>query len=439
MDENFLTKIVIVSLFIITFFVLPKNFVKKVSKRDVNKRPLIVFWKKPWKGFDRFLGVEFCDENGVFECDIKYGRNFELIEKADAVMIHPVFSELEKNGSNFFKKGMLNLVEKIRKPEQLYIFAQWESPEFHRGDYNYMNGFFNGTMTYLPDEYLGNSEFNFWFPYDSIGSIKLKALLDEKLTKQLESEKFYKENSYKQATFDANFKELDFPEKKYDVAAVVSHCRSIYRNNLIKNLKREMNGNIDLYGECFINELNNSRAQKLSKIYLNRSNKLNFDKYQDLFDLLKQYKFYLAFENSRCEYYISEKIFENSILTRTVPIVAGASRYQYEKLVPKSAFIHVDDFESMKQLSNYIKYLLKNGTAYMEYFDWHSETDPNIQLATVESFRNTGICKLCKQLKQMDKKHHFTVKNIHSFWYGENGDRCKPVRNRPGQKYIETN
>ena len=53
-----------------------------------------------------------------------------------------------------------------------------------------------------------------------------------------------------------------------------------------------------------------------------------------------EYKFYLSFENARCKGYISEK-FLNPLGIGTVPIVAGASREDYEKIVPGGAFIQL--------------------------------------------------------------------------------------------------
>lgn len=57
----------------------------------------------------------------------------------------------------------------------------------------------------------------------------------------------------------------------------------------------------------------------------------------------QDYKFYLAFENSICHDYITEK-FYNALQYRTVPIVYGGANYQ--ALAPKGSFINVKDFSS---------------------------------------------------------------------------------------------
>ncbi|KAL0163063.1 hypothetical protein M9458_042459 [Cirrhinus mrigala] len=55
--------------------------------------------------------------------------------------------------------------------------------------------------------------------------------------------------------------------------------------------------------------------------------------------------FYLAFENTQSPHYITEKL--------------GAS-LDYEAVVPRDSFIHVDDFKSIKALAEYLRGLIKD-------------------------------------------------------------------------------
>ena len=60
--------------------------------------------------------------------------------------------------------------------------------------------------------------------------------------------------------------------------------------------------------------------------------------------LERDYKFYLAFENSICRDYVTEKFFK-SMLYSTVPIVYGGADYEAAGAPPHS-FIDVRNFTS---------------------------------------------------------------------------------------------
>ncbi|VDN14454.1 unnamed protein product [Dibothriocephalus latus] len=87
-------------------------------------------------------------------------------------------------------------------------------------------------------------------------------------------------------------------------------------------------------------------------------------------NLARQYKFYLAFENAHCQYYMTEKLFKNALLFGMVPVVLGAPREDYCRLAPPNAFMHVEDFSSPAKLASYLHWLDRNNTAYASYFAW---------------------------------------------------------------------
>lgn len=71
---------------------------------------------------------------------------------------------------------------------------------------------------------------------------------------------------------------------------------------------------------------------------------------------LDEHLFYLAFENSVCKDYITEKVY--SRLGEFLPIVL--KRSILKDVLPDKAFIAADDFNSPKQLAGYLNYLKKN-------------------------------------------------------------------------------
>ncbi|XP_041460813.1 4-galactosyl-N-acetylglucosaminide 3-alpha-L-fucosyltransferase FUT6-like [Lytechinus variegatus] len=83
-----------------------------------------------------------------------------------------------------------------------------------------------------------------------------------------------------------------------------------------------------------------------------------------------KHKFYLALENTACRDYITEKVWRNALLNHVVPVVFGAPREDYERILPPNSFIHVEDFKSVKELAAYLLNVSKNDTLYNTYFEW---------------------------------------------------------------------
>nr|XP_020480129.1 alpha-(1,3)-fucosyltransferase 4-like [Monopterus albus] len=85
--------------------------------------------------------------------------------------------------------------------------------------------------------------------------------------------------------------------------------------------------------------------------------------------LVRQYLFYLALENSQHTDYITEKLW-NAVLAGAVPVVLGPSRKNYERFLPPEAFIHVDDFPTVRGLARYLLMLRRNPFLLRRHLDW---------------------------------------------------------------------
>ncbi|CAG8603487.1 7583_t:CDS:2, partial [Racocetra fulgida] len=81
--------------------------------------------------------------------------------------------------------------------------------------------------------------------------------------------------------------------------------------------------------------------------------------------VLSKYPFYLAIENCQEKDYSTEK-FWIAFDLGIVPIIWGAPNTRSYLPHPKSA-IFIEDFQDTKALADYLKYLAKNETAYLEY------------------------------------------------------------------------
>ncbi|CDI97887.1 glycoprotein 3 alpha L fucosyltransferase [Echinococcus multilocularis] len=101
------------------------------------------------------------------------------------------------------------------------------------------------------------------------------------------------------------------------------------------------------------------------------SNRMQFPPNVDAFHFLSlNYKFYLSFENSNCRNYITKKVYVNAMQHDMIPIVLGAFKDDYESTLPPHSYINVDDYKSIRELTDYLYYLDKNDTAYAAYFAW---------------------------------------------------------------------
>ena len=123
-------------------------------------------------------------------------------------------------------------------------------------------------------------------------------------------------------------------------------------------------------------------------------------------EFVREYKFYLAFENQwHCRDYITEKVWTNGFRSETVPVVWGATKKDYEAALPPNSFIFADDY-SPEELTNYLNYLDKNDTAYMEYFRWR--TLKISQMAN--NGRQSGVCQLCRILHGINTDNIFNTR-----------------------------
>ena len=86
--------------------------------------------------------------------------------------------------------------------------------------------------------------------------------------------------------------------------------------------------------------------------------------------LLDSYKFYLAAENSLCPDYVTEK-FYRALVNGIVPVVYGGA--DYAAFAPPHSYIRVADFQSPKDLADYLHLLDKNDALYMEYLNWRNK------------------------------------------------------------------
>ena len=90
-----------------------------------------------------------------------------------------------------------------------------------------------------------------------------------------------------------------------------------------------------------------------------------------------------------------------------LPVVMGGA--DYSKIAPPKSYINQKDFSSPKDLAYYLKYLLKNGTAYQEYFTWKT------YFKVYPTASSEPMCHLCEKLND-EKPQTKIYENINDWW-----------------------
>ncbi|CAL4079498.1 unnamed protein product, partial [Meganyctiphanes norvegica] len=126
--------------------------------------------------------------------------------------------------------------------------------------------------------------------------------------------------------------------------------------------------------------------------------------------IAKKYKFYFAFEPSLCKYWATEKLF--TFLQRPiVPVFWGGTNVSL--IAPPHSFINALDFYTVKDLTDYLKYLDQNVTAYNEYFKWKQHYGV---VAEINSMK-LSFCSLCAHLNNDNRSSSY--ENLHNWWTNE--------------------
>ncbi|XP_018019851.1 uncharacterized protein LOC108676301 [Hyalella azteca] len=104
--------------------------------------------------------------------------------------------------------------------------------------------------------------------------------------------------------------------------------------------------------------------------------------------LHRNYKFYLSFENSLCNHYVTEK-FYNILKYDVVPVTYGLGHELTG--APRDAYVDALDFPDIATLAKHLLYLNANATAYNAYFRWKKfyEVQPHYG-------RRSALCQLCE-------------------------------------------
>lgn len=248
---------------------------------------------------------------------------FSLYKIADVAVFHSR-NFRDDNYTKFFSSP------NFTNPNRLNVFFTLESSPYENIlNKHYPMNFFNVSMTFRKDS-------NVWLPYDNF----------EKIDNETKNDEIWTE------------KEIETAMKKKEklVLQFVSNCvTNSRREHYLRKLLEQIN--VTVYGRC------NNNPCKNDSCFKNEIGEFDFHEIFENFLILEKHFFYLAFENSVCQNYITEKFWR--IKSLIVPIVL--KRSIVNDIVDDKYFLAVDDFDSPKKLVEKLNFLVKNPKEYKKY------------------------------------------------------------------------
>jgi len=106
-----------------------------------------------------------------------------------------------------------------------------------------------------------------------------------------------------------------------------------------------------------------------------------------------RYKFYLAFEDSLCDDYVTEGFYE-ALDSHVVPVVLGGANYS--QMAPNHSFVDAT-YRTPEELADVLRQLDGDDEAYVEYFAW--KADYRVETG-VAAMARRAFCDLCAKLHE---------------------------------------
>lgn len=288
-ETNVITKLT--RIIFTTMFIILSIF--KANGRSKTKSDLIyiLIWTPPeWEPFDRIPMEQKAFENCTYNNCFLTGNHHYLKNIMDYDVI--MFNVVQVGIASYDNESSVGLPAN-RSGSQKYCMFGWEPPGFHP-IFESWNGFFNMTFTF---KFTSNAS----IPYMVVNN-----QYDEVIGPKLDMH--WMKMSEMNETSD--YVKYKLENKNIAVAWMVSHCETPWRFFYARHLKKELGQyghKLDIYGRCGV--------------------PCPRDRMEECLALIESdYYFYLAFENSFHEDYVTEKI-SVALEHFAVPVVFGGGNY----------------------------------------------------------------------------------------------------------------
>lgn len=321
------------------------------SANGTQRSPRILMWTSFYGSWYGTLNKQKTGEDVTRGCAAKcfVTNDRHLLETSDAIVFH-------------VRDMDMNDLPPRRSESQKWVFWSMEPPPYSVfAGFSYMHDMFNWTMSYRSDSDI----------YDPYGKVVPR---NSTVSPKKDHRALWK-------------------SKKKEAVWMVSHCQTdSRREEYVKELKKHLE--VDVYGGCGDHQCPRSRGDACYN------------------DFEQTYFYMLAFENSLCNDYATEKFF-SALKYDMVPVVFGGANYS--RIGPAQAYVDALAFESPKKLAEHLRLLSRNYTAYSSYFKWKESHQ-------VVSW-DVNFCELCSQLQSP----RFLAKSSYSdmrVWWEQLG-RCR--------------
>ena len=352
------------------------------TSRYIQKRKrIMVFTRYPSVAFDQWPRMEETDSVTELDgspcidsepftsslqpsCSLTY--NTSQLTESDAVIFHEVMLP---------KVSTLRRIRRSVPHRQIWIWNLREPPYHLTTNLKRYNGLFNWTCTYSPESEV----------FDRIYHITPIGLSSTAVNTM-----------------------HDFSgERTKMIFVAINNCFVKERLHLIRRLKKHIG--IDVYGRCgkHVGDQHLPSCPRFTK---------------KCSDIMRRYRFYFAMENSYCDYYVTEKYYENGLNSGLIPIVLGGADYTDSRFALERSFINVEDFPDLATLAIYLKQVAGQETLFNGYFWWRGK---------FKIHRKSKSCAVCKRLWGMSSDEGGVVspvpnkteqmilstgQNLHQFW-----------------------
>ncbi|XP_015588970.1 alpha-(1,3)-fucosyltransferase C-like [Cephus cinctus] len=323
----------------------------------------ILYWTKMFQSDNFYFGDgDIFAACPVWNCIATNDRTIEDVTEFDAIMFHG--PEID----------ILDLPRK-RYSRQRYIFVDLETPIYHpiQNREIYKN-FFNWSMTYRRDSSLMR-------PYGIVRNVRTNEVIPPHIPAM------WKDVS--KGKISEKSRDI-VKSKTRQIAWFVSNCKTLSRReDYVDVLKQYVD--VDVFGSCSNFSCDTRLGAECYKM------------------VERKYYFYLAFENSLCKDYVTEKAFK-FLEYDVVPIVYGA--VDYAGVLPPHSYIDIMDFKSPKTLASFLWELSYDSERYLEYFRWKD-------MYKVQTIPNEHtLCELCQKL-HVEPRLPEVIEDVYKWWTKE--------------------